>query len=90
MRSVYVVRAIPVRDDNRKIIGWVRVDIFADGSNLTDVVYLRGGLACSQAEAVERIQCDLGLLFTSEAEAVRDGFARLRRAHKDGKTQRVS
>jgi hypothetical protein len=80
MSSLYVVRAIPVRDEHRAIVGWVRVDVLADGTRPADAVFLRDGSACSQAEAGERIAANPALLYRSREEAVREGLARLREA----------
>jgi hypothetical protein len=86
MKTVYAVRAVPVRDADGAVIGWVRADLLADGTSPNDVVILRDGAAYGQAEAIERIACDPGLLYASEEEAVRDGIARLRAAHARGMT----
>jgi hypothetical protein len=80
MSSLYVVRAIPVRDERKAIVGWVRVDVLADGTRPSDAVFLRDGSACGQAEAGERIVANPALLYRTRAEAVRDGLARLREA----------
>jgi hypothetical protein len=86
MKTVYVVRAAPVRDVGGAVVGWVRVDLLADGTKPTDTVYLRDGTACGQAEAIARVACDPGLLYPSEDEAVREGLAQLRAAHARGMT----
>ena len=80
MRTVYVVRAIAVRNDVGAVVGWVRADPLADGTRPTDAVFLRDGSACGQAEASKRIGRDPGLLYPSEADAVREGLAQLRAA----------
>lgn len=80
MKTVYAVRAIPVRDARGSVLGWVRADPFADGTNPTDMVILRDGSACGQAEAADRLSLDPGLLYPTRAEAVREGLARLREA----------
>ena len=61
------------------IIGWV-ADLLADGTKPTDLVFLRDGSACGQAEATERLALDPSLLYPTRDEAVRDGLARLRAA----------
>lgn len=86
MNTAFVVRAIPVRSTDGAIIGWVRADVMADGTKPTDMVFLRDGTADGQEEAMRRIARDPGLLYPSEAEAVRDGLARLRSAHADSRT----
>jgi hypothetical protein len=78
MKSVYVVRAIPVRNVAGEVAGWVHPDVFADGTRPTDGVILRDGSMCRQAEALERISADRSLLYMTEAEAVRDGIDRPR------------
>lgn len=78
MRTVYVVSTVPVRDANGIVVGWVRVDVLADGSRPTDVVYLRDGSAYGQDDAARRVTADLSLLWPTRDEAVRDGIARLR------------
>ena len=62
------------------IIGWVRADLLADGTKPTDLVLLRDGSACGQAEAAERLALDPSLLYPTRDEAMRDGLARLRAA----------
>ena len=84
MRSVYLVRAIPACDTTGKITGWVRVDIFADGTQATDGAILRDGSMCGQVEALARIAADPTLLYATEAEAICDGVARLRQAEREG------
>lgn len=84
MKTVYVVRTVPVRDAGGAVVGWVRVDLLADGTRPTDQVFLRDGTACGQAEAMERLTRDLGLLYPTREEAVRDGLARLRAASAHG------
>jgi hypothetical protein len=84
MKSVYVVRAIRVRDVEGTIAGCVRADIFAEGSRPTDAVILRDGSMCGQAEGLQRVSADRSLLYGTEAEAVRDGVERLRRADRQG------
>lgn len=78
MKTVYLVRTIPVRDLGGSIVGWVRADVLADGARPTDEVYLRDGSALGQAEAIDHINRDLGLVYASEGDAVRDGLALLR------------
>ena len=80
MNTVYAVRALPVRDALGTIIGWVRADLLADGMKPTDVVFLRDGSACGQAEAAERLTLDPSLLYPTREEAVRAGLAILRAA----------
>jgi len=80
MKNVYVVRAVPVRDEAGAIAGWVRVDPFTDGTSASDLVFLRDGSACGQADAAKRIADDPALLYRTEDEAVRDGIDRLREA----------
>jgi hypothetical protein len=82
MKSVYVVRAIPVRNVAGQIAGWVRADVFADGSQPTDAVILRDGTVWGQAEGLERVSADRTLLYATQADAVRDGIARLRQADR--------
>jgi hypothetical protein len=77
MKTVFAVRTIPVRDANGAVLGWVRADMVADGTRPTDMVVLRDGSALAQSEAGERIGRDLGLLYPTREEAVRDGLARL-------------
>jgi hypothetical protein len=89
VKSVYVVRAIPVRNIEGDIAWWVRADAFADGSRPTDVVFLRDGSMCGQAEGLERVSADRTLLYASEAEAVRDGIARLRQAEGNRELRRL-
>jgi hypothetical protein len=84
MKTVYAVRAIPVRDRNGAVLGWVRADVFADGTKSTDMVILRDGSACGQAEAIGRLALDPGLLFPTRDEAVRGGLAKLRDADAQG------
>ena len=80
MKTVYAVRTIPVRGVGGAVVGWVRVDLVADGTKPTDMVYLRDGRACAQDEALSLVTRDPGLLFPTRAEAARDGLARLREA----------
>lgn len=87
MTTMYAVRAVPVRGAGGDIVGWVRADLFADGTKPDDMVILRDGTACGQAEAMARAARDLGLLYPTEAEAVRDGIARLRAADALGDGQ---
>lgn len=88
MATVYAVRAVPLRHISGTIVGWVRVDVLADGTKPTDTVFLRDGTACGQAEAIERIALDPGLLYPSRAEAVSEGIARLREADREGHLSR--
>lgn len=78
MKTVFAVRTLPVRDASGAVLGWVQADIVADGTKATDMVVLRDGSALGQSEAVERIARDLGLLYRTREEAVRDGLAGLR------------
>lgn len=87
MNTVFVVRAVPVRRTDGAILGWVRVDVMADGTKPTDMVYLRDGTAHGQEEAMGRIQRDPELLYATEAEAVREGIARLRSADAGSPTR---
>ncbi len=80
MKNVYVVRAVPVREEGGAIAGWVRADVMADGVRPSDVVFLRDGSACGQADAAKRIAENPALLYRTRAEAVREGIDRLRRA----------
>lgn len=80
MSNVYVVRAVPVRDERGAIAGWVRVDLLADGTLPSDLIFLRDGSACSQADAMQRIAEDPTLLYQTRDDAVRDGIDRLRGA----------
>jgi hypothetical protein len=84
MKTVYAVRTIPVRDSEGAIQGWVRADLFADGTKPTDLIVLRDGSAWGQAEAAQRIAMDPTLLYRTRADAVRDGLARLREADRQG------
>lgn len=83
MKTVYAVQTIPVREVGGALMGWVRVDLVADGTKPTDVVYLRDGRAYGQAEALRLVTRDPGLLFPTRAEAARDGLARLREADRE-------
>lgn len=80
MSNVYVVRAVPVRDQAGAVAGWVRVDVLSDGTSPSDLVFLRDGSACGQADAMKRVAEDPTLLYQTEDEAVRDGIDRLRKA----------
>ena len=80
MKTLYVMRALPVRDADGTVAGWVRADPLRDGTKPTDMVFLRDGSACGQLDAMVRIARSPGLLYASDAEAVRDGLARLREA----------
>ena len=80
MKTYYVVRAIPVRDGQGSIHGWVRADVLAEGTKPTDKVYLSDGSACDQAVAAERIGLNPALVYATRDEAVRDGLRRLREA----------
>jgi hypothetical protein len=80
MNTAYAVRALPVRDVTGAIVGWVRGSPLANGTKPTDLVFLRDGSACGQAEAAERLALDPSLLYPTRDEAVRDGLARLRAA----------
>jgi hypothetical protein len=79
MKTVDAVQAIPVRDGGGFIQGWVRADPFATGLERTDVVFLRDGSACGQADAGKRIALNPALLYATRCEAVQDGLARLRK-----------
>lgn len=83
-KSVYVVRALSVRDERQDILAWIRVDPFSDGTKPTDRVFLRDGSSHGQAEAMKRVALDLSLLYPTEDEAVQDGLTRLREAHARG------
>jgi hypothetical protein len=87
MKTVYAVRTLPVRDAGGVIRGWVRVDVLADETSSDSLVFLRDGTACGQAEAMRRIASDLGLLYPTRDEAVREGIARLRAADAMGELQ---
>ena len=87
MKTVYAVRTIPVRDGGGVILGWVRVDIRADETRSDDLIILRDGTACGEAEAMGRVAADPGLLYPTRAEAVREGIARLRSAEARGELQ---
>lgn len=85
-RNIYAVQTAPVRDEAGAIAGWLRTDPLADGSSPTDTVFLRDGSSCGQAEAMRRVQLDRTLLYSTDEEAVLDGIARLRDAHRRGAT----
>jgi hypothetical protein len=87
MNTVFVVRAVPVRRTDRTVIGWVRVDVIADVTKPTDMVYLRDGTAYGQEEAMRHITRNPELLYSTEAEAVREGIARLRSADADSRAR---
>jgi hypothetical protein len=89
MKNVYAVRTLPVLDVAGNVAGWVRADVFADGTKASDMVFLRDGSAYAQAEAMERINADRSLLYETQEEAAGDGLARLREAHGRGGTTRV-
>lgn len=89
MKTVFAVRTLPVTDVNGAVLGWVRADMFADGTKPTDMVVLRDGSAAGQREAAERIARDLTLLYPTRDEAVRDGLAQLRAADARGETMPV-
>ena len=57
MKNVYVVRAAPVRDEGGSVAGWVRVDVLADGTLASDVVFLRDGSACGQTDGRGEANC---------------------------------
>jgi hypothetical protein len=78
------VSRLPVRDTSGTIRGWVRCDPLADGSKATDMVILRGGSAWGQDDAIEAVNRDPSLLYTTREEAVRDGLARLRQVDGAG------
>lgn len=80
MKNVYVVRAVPIRDEGGAIGGWVRVDVLADGTLASDVVFLCDGSACGQADAIKRIAANPALLYRTRDEAIQDGIDRLREA----------
>jgi hypothetical protein len=54
MKTTYAVRAIPVRDEGGAVPGWVRVELWADGTRPTDAVVLADGTASGQARAAVR------------------------------------
>jgi hypothetical protein len=83
MKTVYAVSTVPVRDAQGAVVGWVRADPFADGTKPTDMVVLRDGSACGQAEAAERIALDPTLLYPTRHAAAQAGLARLRQAESD-------
>lgn len=83
MKTVFAVSTIPVRDSAGAIVGWVRADLLADGTEPTDAVFFRDGTACGQAEALERLERDPSLLYPTREEAVHDGLRRLRQAAAD-------
>ena len=87
MATFYAVRTVPVRDGGGVIRGWVRVDILADETRSDNVVILRDGTACGEAEAMGRVAADPGLLYPTREEAVREGIARLRSAEARGELQ---
>lgn len=80
MKTVYAVSTVPVRDAQGVIIGWVGADPLADGTNPTDMVVLRDGSACGQAEAAQRIARDPALLYPTRYAAVQHALARLGKA----------
>jgi hypothetical protein len=87
MKKLYAVRTLPVRDTGGVIRGWIRADIFADGTRPDALVFLRDGTACGQAEAMRRVAADLRLLYPTQDEAVREGIARLRAADAQGEVR---
>lgn len=82
MRNLYVVRALPVRDERGDVAGWVRVDPLSDGTLASDLVFLRDGSAWGQADAMECVTKNPALLYRTRDEAVRDGLNRLRGASR--------
>jgi hypothetical protein len=84
MRTIYAVQTIPLRTIDGDVVGWVRVDPFADGMPGRDQVILRDGSARPQAEAIDRIAADRSLLWPTRDQAVRDGINRLRAADARG------
>jgi hypothetical protein len=89
LETVYAVRTLPVRDTSGAIRGWVRADVLADGSSPSNLIILRGGVAMSQADALEACNRDPSLLFRTRDEAVTDGIDRLRDADQRGNTRRL-
>jgi hypothetical protein len=90
MKTVYAVGAIPVRDVEGLILGWVRADPLADGTEPTHTVIFRDGLACGQADGSARLSADPRLLYSTRAEAVRGGLARLRKADAAGDASQLA
>lgn len=84
MKTVYTVRSIPVRNAKGATVGWVRADMFPDGTDPADMVLLRDGSAFGQAEAAKRIAVDPALLYPTRAEAMHDGLA-IRRCAQPGR-----
>jgi len=84
LKTLYAVRAIPVRLRDGTILGWARVDLLADGTSPRAVVYLADGRAYEQADAIELVSRDPDLLYATEDAAVQDGFTRLRAADARG------
>jgi hypothetical protein len=80
VNTVYAVQSLPVLDMKGAVIGWVRADLLADGTKPSDIVILRDGSACGQADAAERVARDPSLLYPTRDEAVREGLANLRAA----------
>jgi hypothetical protein len=78
MHTAYAVRTLPARDPKGDTIGWVRGDVLADGTQPTDLIILRDGSACGQAEAAFDLTPACSI--PTPDEAVRDGIARLRAA----------
>lgn len=79
MGTAYVVRALPLRrTDTGKVLGWIRVDVFAKEGSPYNVFYLRDGSAAREAEALRRIAGDPELLYPTRREAVQAGIKRLR------------
>ncbi len=87
MKTVYAVRAIPLRDVDGAVIGWVGVDLVADGTRPSDMVLLADGTACGQVEALVRVARDPGLLYPTEEAAVHEGLTRLREADARRETE---
>ncbi len=80
MKTTYVVGHPGQRGPAGEVLGWVRADVLADGSQPTDKVFFRDGTACGQADALERLALDPSLLYSTESQAVQEGLARLRDA----------
>lgn len=56
------------------------MDVLADGTLPSDVVFLRDGSAFGQTDAMKRIAENPELLYRTRAEAVQEGIDRLREA----------
>jgi hypothetical protein len=82
MQTTYAVRALPVRAAGGDIVGWVRVSVFADGSDPRELVFLRDGSALAQEEALELLASGCDILYNTREDAVAAGIARLRAAER--------